>query len=386
MKKIQSTAAYALVQAMTWAFYAVILSYTSNFLYRFDFRDGQISLVLGIATAVSCVAQLFVAEAVSRSRHLKMYAVILLTCLLMGLGTVAMAATRAVAVLGLGVCCVLSQAIPAMTNALGMDAIERGAPVNYGIARGFGSLGYSALAFLTGLLVEARSAAVIPAVTALCAALLALGTVWFHFTGEKDLAPRQEKAASAESKGFLKANWKFSLFLLGCVLLNISHNMLCNFMLQIISAKGGGATEQGTANAISALVELPVMFLFPLMLRLMGCDKWVRLCVWFFLVKSLGLFFAATPYGVYAAQATQMLGYGLFNISIVDYASRVVKGGDAIRAQSYLAATAPMGSLVAMSSGGYLCQYLGVPAMLLTSAAFAILGALVLTAFTEKTH
>jgi len=105
-----------------------------------------------------------------------------------------------------------------------------------------------------------------------------------------------------------------------------------------------------------------------------------------FLAKTLGLFFAGNPGGVYAAQATQALGYGLYAIASVTYAGQVMGKEEAVRAQSYLAATISAGSVVAMSTGGVLIQMLGVQAMLLVATGCALAGAIVVVLSAQKTE
>ena len=283
-----------------------------------------------------------------------------------------------VAVAAFALACVIVHMTPTFANAMGMDAIARGSPTNYSLARGMGSLVYSILAYLTGMLVGKYGTSAIPVVGAACAAALIAATIWYHLAGERGLPEAAPKTEETKKAGFLKQYPKFAFFLVGAVFLHFSHNVLSNFMYQIMLSKHGGAGEQGTATAIAALVELPVMFGFPLMLRWMGSDKWVRLCGFGMAIKGLGLFLATTPYGVYAAQATQIIGYGLYAISSVNYASQVVGKGESVRAQSYLGSTTTVGALAALSTGGVICQHFGSQAMVLTSFACAMTGAVII--------
>ena len=139
MNRFKQTAIYALMHAALWSTYAVLLSFSSNFLYAQNFSGSQISLVLGLATAASVILQLTVAERISRSRAGLLFlvpvaagAVMLLSCGAMFTPTVGLA------VGGFAAACCLLQILPGMVNSLGMSAIEKGAPVNYSIARGIG--------------------------------------------------------------------------------------------------------------------------------------------------------------------------------------------------------------------------------------------------------
>ena len=279
------------------------------------------------------------------------------------------------------------QMIPSFTNAMGMDAIERGSVTDYSIARGLGSLGYSALAYVTGILVRYRGVTVVPAVAASVAAMMLVSVVWFHLVAERNLPDFGPSKKKLESKGgFLRQYPRFAVFLLASVLLQFSHNLLSSFMFQIMLVKNGTAAEQGVATAISALVELPVMFFFPYLMRKLRCDKWVRMAGFAMALKALAMLLSTNPYGIYAAQATQMVGYGLLTIASVNYARLVVGMGESVRAQSYLGATCTVGSFAALSTGGVICQYFGAQTMVLVSMVLALIGGTMILLTAQKTE
>lgn len=388
-QKYNATAAYTMLQIATWGFYAVILSFSSNVLYDFGFLDSQISILLGISTAVSFVMQLAAAELVSRRPGIRVFGIMAVLGCVMILGNLVVWMPGMPAWLAIGafaVACMILQMLPSLANAMGMDAIKRGSPTNYSIARGMGSLGYSVLAYVTGILVRSRGSRMVPVMGGACAVILTAAVVWYHFTGERGLPePVKTPGTQTGGHGFLGQYPRFTVFLVGSVFLQFSHNLLSNFMYQIMLVKNGGAGEQGTATAICALVELPVMFFFPLLMRKIRCDKWVRFASLFITVKALGIFLAATPYGVYAAQATQMLGYGLYTISSVNYAEMVVGRGESVRAQSYLGATSTVGGLLASATGGIICQYFGAQTMVLVSLAAGLAGGITIALTAQKT-
>ena len=388
-KAVNATAAYTLLQIVCWGFYSVTLVFASNVLYDYGFTDSWISVFLGICTALSFVIQLALAELITARPRIKLWAVLVILGVLMtgqNLLPLIPGVPGWAGVICYGLCCVDLLMLPSLINAVGMDAIRRGAPANYSIARGMGSLGYSVLAFLTGFLVRVRGTGMVMLLGGATAAAMVIGAVWFHMAGEKDLEalppPRQTEK---NQSGFLKQYPMFTVFLLASVLIQYSHNLPSNFMYQIMLSKGAGAAEQGIASSICAFVELPVMFFFPLLMRRIRCDKWVRFSALFVTVKAVGILLSATPGGVYLAQATQSLGYGLFVISSVNYAELVVDRGESVRAQTYLGATATVGALLATSTGGFLCQHLGVPAMVLTSLALSLIGGLLILFTAEKT-
>ena len=385
-----ATASYAMLQIMNWSFYAVILAFSSNVLHDRGFTDGQISIFLGIATALSFVMQLAVAEVISRSRKVQSWGVLVV------LGGVMIASSLVVALPGMpdpvaigafGLSCMVLQLLPALTNGIGMDAIKRGSPTNYSLARGMGSLGYSAGAYVTGVLVRKYSSVAIPVAGVVCGVLFIGATLWYHYAGETGGEIRNQETEEIAVQGsFLKKYPRFALFLVGAIFLQISHNLPSNFMYQIMVEKNGTAEQQGIATAICALVELPVMFGFPWMLKKLRCDRWVRIGGLCMLLKGLLIFFADSPAGVYLAQTTQMIGYGLYIMSVVNYAELVVGKGESVRAQSYLGATTTVGSLVASSTGGLICQLFGVQTMVLLSVVTAVIGGVTIAILAQKTE
>ncbi len=376
MKSHRATPSYSMMPATSLGLCAVLLGFAGNFLYHYGFADQHISLLLGSSMALACLLQLAAAELVARSRRLTpfsalpgMGAALLLGCLAMLLD-----AAAAVAVAGLALANTMLQALPGMVNAMGMEAVERGSGTSFSAARGVGSIGYGLMALVTGLAVRQLGLSSIAILGALLTLLLLASAVWFRHCTESGRAP----AASVQQKprgSFLRQHPRFALFLLSAVLLGVGHNLGCNFMFQIIAAKGGGATEQGTATFIAAIVELPVMFGFPLLLKRMRCARWLCLSTLFYVIKLLGMFFAVHYTGIYAAQAAQLLGYAVFAIASVHYAQWAVGAGEAVRAQSYLASSNAVANLLAMSTGGVLCAALGVQTMLLLAAVIAALGA-----------
>lgn len=387
MKKLQANVSYSLIHAGMWGLYAVILGFATNFLRKQGLQDSVISILLGTAAAVSCVLQVAVGELVSRIRKLKLYIVLLVVSgLLLAALAAMMGSNQVLAIIGMVVVCALLQAVPAMGNSIGMDAIAKGAPATYSVARGIGSLIYALSAQVTGTLISNFGEISIPALSAALTVVLAIGVIWFHSCAEKGLAETEVQNKEEEKKkdNFLRSNPRFALFLVGATLLCMSHFLVCTFMEMIIETKGGGAEEQGTATAISAFVELPIMFGFAFLVKKIRCHQLLRIAAVMFLAKTLGLFFATDPIGVYAAQATQMVGYGLYAIASVTYAGQVLGAKEAVRAQSYLAATVSAGSVVAMSIGGVLCQEFGVPVMLLVATGCALAGALIVVFSAQK--
>ena len=379
MKKLQANLSYSLIHAAMWGMYAIIFAFAKPLLEKQGLTDIQCSIVLGTTAAASVLLNVVISELVSRIKKLKLFAMTLLVGGLILIGLGAMLTSGAPVVLaGISVVLSLLQLIPGMCNSIGMDAIAKGAPATYSIARGTGSLFYAISAFVAGMLDQ--TGLVILSI-GLGVALI-IGVVWFHFCAERGLAEVEETAKAVEKKdNFLMKNPRFSLFLVGATFLCISHFFVCTFMWDVVVnlRLGDEAVNNsvlGTATAISAFVELPIMFGFSFLAKKIKVQTMLKFAAIMFLAKTLGLFFATGSVGIYAAQATQVIGYGLYAITSVTYAGKVMGKEDAVRAQSYLAATISLGNVVAMSTGGVIIGLMGVKVMLLAATGCALAGAL----------
>lgn len=380
MKKWKATASYAIMQASLWGFYAIIVGFSSSFMYGQGATDGQISIVLGITTALSCAAQLLLAELIARIPKLTVYRVLLtLSGLLLACALLMGVESTAPAITGLGLGLILLQVLPAMANSIGMDSLSQGSPLDYDIARGIGSGGYSLLSLVTGMLVSRLGVGVLWVLTLADTLVFLGGVIWFHRAGEIT-APSKERVKEKREGSFLRAYPRFALVLLGSIVLMVSHNLVCSFLLQIVVSKGGDASHQGIAAFVSAITEIPVMFAFGWLLKKKGVSFWFGFSAAVFVLKPLLLYLATGVWGVYAAQTTQMIGYAVYVMASAYYAGSATDSSDMVRAQSYMTSAIPIGSLIANFTGGFLCQYYTPQGMLLVSTAAAVIGGIIVIA------
>ena len=384
MKKLQANASYSLIHASMWGMYAVIIYFANDFLKAQGLSGAMCSLVLGITAAASVLLNIGVSEIIKRTRKLKLYvaAIGLAALILLGLGGM-LVESKVLALSGICLVLTLLQLAPGMCNSLGMDAIAKGAPATYAVARGIGSVAFATVSLLSGLLIDRFGEGAVPAVGGTMAAILILAVLWFHRCVEIHLP---ETAAATREEGekkkdnFLTKNPMFTLFLLGASLMNISHYYLVVFLGNVTDSLSLGKDVQGAAAAVSTYVELPIMLGFAFLTRKMRCNNLLRISCFMFLLKCMGMILADSATVIYLAHATQIVGYGLYAIASVTYAGEVMGKEDAVRAQSYLAGTISLGNVVAMSTGGLM----SVDVMLWVSAGCALIGALVVLISAKK--
>ena len=199
-------------------------------------------------------------------------------------------------------------------------------------------------------------------------------------------APAAAAAAPEEApdsaRVFFRKNRRFFVLLAGVTLLYAGHNSLTNFMFRVAQNKipGGdidAATAlQGTALMISALMELPTMFLFTRMVKKLRCDLWLVLSSVFMLLRLVLSIVLPGEVGLCVAQTVQLLGFALLAVSSVYYVGTVIDRRNVIKGQTYLGATSTLGNVLAYVMCGALVDAIGVVGMLTVFSALTAIGGL----------
>lgn len=391
MKQRNATLPYAFVHMMLWALYGFLFSYANPYLTeKLSFSDTAAGVILGIATALAFLLQPLLTSVVDRTRlnvrHI---------CIFWALFTTATATATVLPVgntatmLFFAAACVSLQTLPSFANALGMEGIRSGQKINFGLARGLGSVCFGVSARLASPLIDLFGMDIIALSGASCAAMMAVAVLLFPRGNRLISGEMEEKPSSA--KEFFSENPKFIVLLIGVVLLYIGHNALSNCMFRIAENKLAlGATEteitdvQGTALLIAAVVELPMMFLFTLLVKKVRCDIWLVLSTVFMTLRLLLTILLPSPTGLYIAQVAQMFGYALFAVAAVYYVGTVISKRNVVKGQTYLGTGNTLGCMGAYVLCGALIDYVGVQQMLIFSTVLSVIGVLCVIFSTER--
>ena len=349
-------------------------------------RDSAIGLLLGGATAAGFVLQPLLAAVCDRSRLtvrltlLTGGGLMLLCCAALLPAAKSLTLTAAF----YAVACCMAQTVPSFVNALGMAAERKGMRLNFGISRGAGSIGFGLTAQLANVLLLRGGLRTVPLYSLCLAAILTATAFCFPRTAED--APEAETERASGLGRFLRGSPRFCLLLAGAFLLFFGHNTLASYLYRVAQWKGN-ADAQGTATLLSALLELPILFGFPLLLRKAGSGAWLRLSGVFFTLRLLLTLVLPGTAGFYLAQCMQMGGFALYTVSSVYYVNEIIPVQDAVKGQSFLGAAGTIGAVAANVLGGALLDASGVPLLLtVCTIASAVGAAIVWCAVQTKKH
>ncbi len=390
---IAPTPRYSIIQGSFWMSFCIIFAYVSVFLLSKGFSNSQIGVVVAVSGVISAFMQPMVADFADRSKKISLHLIIsfwAVVIIMAAVGLLIPGLHILLVAVFYGIAIAALQILTPLVNAIGMECINRGIPVNFGLARGVGSISYAVVSYLAGVLVAKYDTTVIPIMIILFYSVLIIGILSFRFPNTH-LTDRKEKnvelsvkAEAEKADSFFKKYAKFLLLLVGVTLSFISHNILNNYMFQIMQYHGGGSNEMGIALAIAATVELPTMLGFAFIVKKFSCSTLIKVSGTFFMIKTVLTLIAPNILGIYIAQGVQILGFALQVPASVYYVNKLMRPEDKVKGQAFMTVTNTLGSIAGSLLGGLLLDALGVRALLVSATAVAFAGMFITYVSTEK--
>lgn len=392
------TARYALIHGSYWMVFGATYNFITVYLLSKNFVSHEIGLILAFTNIFSAILQPLVAGYADRSRKSALRyttSLMLFICLslsfIMAVSPAIMFVTASLYFLLLTVMLTIHPLI----NSLGMNYINEGIPLNFGFARGMGSLSYAVMSFVLGKAVEEYGTDILPF------AFIILFGFTFVFTISFTLKNRSfEKADAPESGGtsipshgdfspltaigFIIKYHRFSFYLLGVILIFISFNIINIYMIKIVQNVGGNEATMGSAFAIAAILELPVMLSFAQLISRYHNTSLLKLAGLIFSVKAFITLISSTVGMIYLAQSFQMLSYAIFIPGSIYYVNQVIEKKDMIKGQAFTTAATTLGGVGGSLIGGWILSAATVKLMLIVGLGISLAGSLILLMTIEK--
>lgn len=249
---------------------------------------------------------------------------------------------------------------------------NKGVSVNYGVARGCGSMSYAACSIVLGFLVANFGTAVVPISYGLLgAALFAILLSMPTLKGTTSAASSPTQSSSSLKLSMFPA---FRMMLIGLSLVMLFHNMLMTYFIYAIERVGGDSSNLGLALGIAAALEIPILFLYTRIKGNVASKYFLTASGVFFFVKAALFIVAQSVTMIYLIQTLQIVSYGLMAAARVYYVDEIVGKKYETTGQAYMAATETIGIVLGSILGGFLLQGFGVGALLWGGALASLVG------------
>ncbi|MBR3873607.1 MAG: MFS transporter [Clostridia bacterium] len=382
------TAHYALIQMLFNIVCVAVYGFSSVYLRAQGLSDSHIGVVMALGTVINIAAQPGLGSLADRTRKISLNH--LLVCfyviILAAAAALAPAMLPVWAVVGLYMLMSFGVSISeTFTNSLAMQQVNRGIALNFGLARGIGSVGYAMGSLALGRLVAASSEnAVMPFMMVFSVLSIAALLTFGRNSGER--AAQEKPAQALKLTDFIRENKRFCLFVVGVALMYYCYCVRASYFYQIVLSVGGDVERYGRVSAFTAFIELPAMACFPVLSKKFKTRSILLFSAVCFLVRTLLLCFANSMAWVYLSQSMQMVSYALFVPSSVYYVNEMIGESNRNKGQSFLGMGQSVSSICASLCGGWmLTAAAGNPRpMLFTAVAVSAIGVFILFAVQPK--
>lgn len=373
------TIRYSVLQFSYWAAAMGAASFATTYLLERGLSSGIVGILLAASGLLACLTQPFMASYADRS---KKYVLPHLILLLSGLCILcfSLQLISGLPVLAAGVLYILgmwsSDAIHSLINALSVACNKAGHHINYGAARGIGSVASGTSALVLGYIIAKLGSNWMFLFLIVFRLISMIAVLGFPKLEKQVSAPGAADKSCSIGQFFLRYKW-YCLTLLGIAFLGMFHAMTESYLISIMERLGGDSSNVGTALFISSLSGAPVIFFSSFFRKYIKDTSLLKIAALSFLLKSV-LFCLAPAIGfVYALEILQSTSYGFLGPTQVYFAGNRVKPVDMVKGQAFIAAAYSLGCSGGNFAGGQLLNF-GVHTMLIAGVGMALAGTLIL--------
>ena len=381
---------YCILQGSYWASFCVIYAFATVFLLSRGFESSMIGVIIAAGNILGVILQPMVASIADRSEKISLHKLTAMLSIIMILLLVLLYfvpnGLLAVAVLFLLTDTFL-QVIQPLINSVSVYYVNQGVSVDFGSARGIGSLSYAAASYVLGIVVEkfgTRSILMAGILVALVLLVTVLSMPVLSSSAASRLGEKEPEQNDAGLIVFAGRYKNFMLTLAGITLLFTFHNMNNAYLIKVIENVGGTSADMGRMLSIAAVTELPVMFLFSRISKHFKSSTLLMVSSAFFAIRAAGFMLAGNVMTMYLAAMLQIGSFALYIPSSVYYVNETMLDQDKFKGQAVMTATNTLGGVFGSLFGGFLIDNAGVGAMNTVCFAMAAAGAVLVFLFAGR--
>ena len=370
---------YCILQGSYWASFCVIYAFATVFLLSRGFESSMIGVIIAAGNILGVVLQPMVASIADRSEKISLHKLTAMLSVIMILLLVLLYfvpnGLLAVAVLFLLTDTFL-QVIQPLINSVSVYYVNQGVSVDFGSARGIGSLSYAAASYILGIVVEKFGTRSILMAGILVALVLLVTVLSMPVLSSSAASRPKEKEPEQNDAGLLVFAGRYKNFMLTLAGITL--------LFKVIENVGGTSADMGRMLSIAAVTELPVMFLFSRISKHFKSSTLLMVSSAFFAIRAAGFMLAGNVMTMYLAAMLQIGSFALYIPSSVYYVNETMLDQDKFKGQAVMTATNTLGGVFGSLFGGFLIDNAGVGAMNTVCFAMAAAGAVLVFLFAGR--
>lgn len=383
------TLKYALIQILYCSFLCINVGYAAVYLLENNFSNTVIGMTLALGSIIGILMQQFIAKLVDKRRFgFDASKVVYLGFVVMILNSLFLNITNASQLLflpsfGLNLICI--NILLPFINSLVFESREAES-INFGLARGMGSVSYGLTSLLAGWLVSKHGSLWIPKALVIIVILSLISVTIF-----KKSVTRKDASISVSSEQNSKSSnnffVKYPLLSAACfavVLVFFGFSTTNNYLVHIVNHVKADPSSMGIALFLAACIELPAMMLNKKLEAKFGKYRLIQFSSIFFIVKHVILIQASSIIGVYVSQLMQVFSYAIFLPTSIYLMNSDVNEEDSAQGQALMTGSVSLGGVLASLISGRLIDRLGLMDTLVIATTVSAIGSIALVVIMQQ--
>ena len=383
------TLRYTLINMTYFAAFCTLHAYAAVYLLANGFSNTEVGILLAVANITSAICQPLVAGIIDKPGVLTNRRFILIAVTVIMLGSVMLffsGGNKPLVFVIYALIYMMQFTYQPVMTALCFEYMKAGCNIYYGLARGLGSASFAVTSAFIGGLVEKKGVSILLLINVITMLLSVIIVFTFKKPEGAVESTDDENAKSPETSAktahnnfidFTRTYPAFMLFLVGTICFYFAHNMINDFMIQIIRHLGGGEKQLGYSNFLQAILELPVMAVIGVVLKKISSNKLLAISGVAFFVKILILVFATNMIHMYISQSFQLFAYAIFIPAAAYYVSENMEELDQVKGQAFVTSAITIGGVFSNLVSGVILDNSGIRTMLITGTAVCLVGVVI---------
>ncbi len=379
---------YNLAHILYWIVYCAECGFTAIFLQSKGMTNTEIGLVTGSGCVITIFLSPFVTSIINKHPKItvkKMFTMIIAFLSLVFL-SVAFIQMPVILVMACYIC-ILSTFVSTVPflSMIAMDYLHEGREINFGLARGMGSVFYAVAAVVLGEWINLFSANVLAIVFMVGGILFLL--VLYRLPDSQLDPSTKTNAKNGSFFSFIRKYQILFFILLGFAFAFAASSSISTYLINIIENLGGDTSIYGVTIFLMAASEMPAMAVVPRLIRRYHPMNLVMFAGGCYIIRNFLICLAPSLPFVFIGMLFQSVTYGILTSLLTYYVSDVTDKKDEAMGQTFIGVmTSGFGATIGNFFGGFIQDALGLPAMLGMACVLTAIGSgiMVVTALYAK--
>lgn len=377
MKSLQSK--YNILHILYWISYLSIYGYIAIFLQYRGLSNTEIGIVSGAGALLSIFISPFISSLVTRIQGLNIKKTMLILYILMFIAFLLLTyiplPISLIMILYIFLLCVMVSNVPFLSM-ICMDYLKEGHYLNFGVARGLGSIAYASGAVIVSQFITWINPTVIIYVYLISSCLL----FWILFSMPDSQTNNDNQEENKTSAFTIMKEYKVFFFvLIGIAFMFSASTALSTYLINIVTHLGGSTSLYGIAIFFMAASEMPVMAKTYSLMKKFSAETLLLAAAFFYIIRNFTICLAPNIPILMIGMMFQGISFGLFTATIAYYVNDHLKSEHQMMGQTMIGMMSTgLGSTLGNVLGGFLQDNYSIQAMFIFACAMTLIGFLII--------